>query len=63
MPFRAPGFPQGSYALESALDELALELKMDPLELRRRNFVDQPLLALDKMYALGAEKIGWSRRS
>lgn len=63
MPFRAPGFPQGSYALESALDELALELKMDPLELRRRNFVDQPLLALDKIYALGAEKIGWSRRS
>ena len=63
MPMRAPGFPQGSYALESALDELALELKMDPLELRRRNFVDQPLLALDKIYALGAEKIGWSRRS
>jgi xanthine dehydrogenase YagR molybdenum-binding subunit len=63
MPFRAPGFPQGSYALESALDELALELKMDPLELRRKNFVDQPLLALDKIYALGAEKIGWSRRS
>jgi xanthine dehydrogenase YagR molybdenum-binding subunit len=63
MPFRAPGFPQGSYALESALDELALELKMDPLELRRKNFVEQPLLALDKMYALGAEKIGWNRRS
>ena len=63
MPMRAPGFPQGSYALESALDELALELKMDPLELRRRNFVDQPLLALDKIYALGAEKIGWRRRS
>jgi xanthine dehydrogenase YagR molybdenum-binding subunit len=62
MPMRAPGFPQGSYALESALDELALELKMDPLELRRKNFVDQPLLALDKIYALGAEKIGWSRR-
>jgi len=63
MPMRAPGFPQGSFALESALDELALELKMDPLELRRKNFVDQPLLALDKIYALGAEKIGWSRRS
>jgi CO/xanthine dehydrogenase Mo-binding subunit len=60
---RAPGFPQGSYALESALDELALELKMDPLELRRKNFVEQPLLALDKIYALGAQRIGWSRRS
>jgi xanthine dehydrogenase YagR molybdenum-binding subunit len=63
MPMRAPGFPQGSFALESALDELAAELKMDPLELRRRNFVDEPLPALDKMYSLGAEKIGWSRRS
>jgi xanthine dehydrogenase YagR molybdenum-binding subunit len=63
MPMRAPGFPQGSFAIESAMDELALELKMDPLELRRRNFVDQPLLALDKMYAIGAEKIGWGRRN
>lgn len=63
MPMRAPGFPQGSFALESAVDDLAAELKMDPLELRRKNFVDQPLLALEKMYALGAEKIGWSRRS
>ncbi len=63
MPMRAPGFPQGSFAIESAMDELAAELKMDPLELRRKNFVDQPLLALDKMYSLGAEKIGWSRRA
>jgi xanthine dehydrogenase YagR molybdenum-binding subunit len=63
MPMRAPGFPQGSFALESTLDELALELKMCPLELRRKNFVDQPLLALEKIYALGAEKIGWNRRS
>jgi len=63
MPMRAPGFPQGSFAIESVMDELAAELKMDPLELRRKNFVDQPLLALDKMYALGAEKIGWSRRN
>jgi xanthine dehydrogenase YagR molybdenum-binding subunit len=63
MPMRAPGFPQGSYALESALDELALELKLDPLELRRKNLVDEPLPALEKMYARGAEKIGWSRRN
>jgi len=63
MPMRAPGFPQGSYAIDSVMDDLALELKMDPLELRRKNFVEQPLLALDKIYDLGAEKIGWSRRN
>jgi len=62
MPMRAPGYPQGSFAIESAMDELALELKMDPLELRRKNFVDLPLLALEEMYQVGAEKIGWSRR-
>jgi xanthine dehydrogenase YagR molybdenum-binding subunit len=61
-PMRAPGYPQGSFAIESAMDELALELKMDPLELRRKNFVDLPLLALEEMYQVGAEKIGWSRR-
>jgi xanthine dehydrogenase YagR molybdenum-binding subunit len=63
MPMRAPGFPQGSFAIESAMDELAAELKMDPLELRRKNFVDQPLQALDRIYDLGAEKIGWNRRA
>jgi len=35
--YRAPGAPQAYFALESALDELALELKMDPVELRLRN--------------------------
>ena len=35
--YRAPGAPQAYFALESALDELALELKMDPIDLRLRN--------------------------
>jgi CO/xanthine dehydrogenase Mo-binding subunit len=35
--YRAPGAPQAYFALESALDELALQLKMDPIELRLRN--------------------------
>lgn len=35
--YRAPGAPQAFFALESALDELALELEMDPIELRLRN--------------------------
>jgi len=35
--YRAPGAPQAYFALESALDELALNLNMDPIELRLRN--------------------------
>ncbi|MEP6753340.1 MAG: xanthine dehydrogenase family protein molybdopterin-binding subunit [Candidatus Dormiibacterota bacterium] len=35
--YRAPGAPQAYFALESALDELALELEMDPIVLRLRN--------------------------
>jgi CO/xanthine dehydrogenase Mo-binding subunit len=35
--YRAPGAPQAAFALESTLDEVARELGMDPLELRRRN--------------------------
>lgn len=34
---RAPGHPQGAWALEQALDELAGKLALDPVELRRRN--------------------------
>ena len=36
--FRAPGFVEGTFALESLLDELAAKLDIDPLELRRRNY-------------------------
>jgi CO/xanthine dehydrogenase Mo-binding subunit len=36
--FRAPGFVEGSFALESAMDELARELQMDPIALRERNY-------------------------
>lgn len=37
--YRAPGAPTAAFALESLLDELAGELGLDPLELRRRNAV------------------------
>ena len=37
---RAPGEAPGSFALESAMDELAYELSIDPLELRLRNHAD-----------------------
>src|SRR5512143_275247 len=35
--FRAPGFPQGAWALEQLMDELAVKLWMDPVELRLKN--------------------------
>ena len=68
---RGPGESSGIFALESALDELAYALDMDPLELRRRNepkidegegrpFSSRSLL---QCYDLGAEKFGWARRT
>jgi xanthine dehydrogenase YagR molybdenum-binding subunit len=36
--FRAPGFVEGAFGLESAMDELARELEMDPLKLRQHNY-------------------------
>jgi len=36
--FRAPGFVEGAFGLECAMDELARVLRMDPVELRRRNY-------------------------
>lgn len=58
--FRSPGHPQGIYALEGFLDELAHLAKMDPLEFRKKNTADEVYLA---QWALGAQKIGWSRRN
>lgn len=67
---RAPAQAQGNFALESAMDELALALGMDPLDLRLRNYADvHPVLglpwsgkALRECYTVGAERFGWSRR-
>jgi xanthine dehydrogenase YagR molybdenum-binding subunit len=67
---RAPGESVGTFALESALDELAHELQVDPLELRRRieppkdptsglEFSSRHLL---QAYDAGAEKFGWGLR-
>jgi CO/xanthine dehydrogenase Mo-binding subunit len=42
--FRAPGFVEGTFALECLLDEAAAKLELDPLELRRRNYADSDLL-------------------
>ena len=42
--FRAPGFVEGTFGLECLLDELAAELDLDPLELRRRNHANADLI-------------------
>jgi len=68
--FRAPGYVEGTFALESAMDELAAELGMDPLELRVRNHADrnQPRdmpysqKHLLESYREGAREIGWKDR-
>ena len=64
---RAPGECPGTYGVECAMDELAVALKMDPLELRILNHSDvHPITEkpwstkhLKAAYHLGAEKFGW----
>jgi xanthine dehydrogenase YagR molybdenum-binding subunit len=68
---RAPGYATGTYALESAMDELAYALAIDPVELRLRNHADADpeegkpwsSKSLRDCYAQGAERFGWSRRT
>jgi xanthine dehydrogenase YagR molybdenum-binding subunit len=68
---RAPGESIGTFALESAIDELARELRMDPIEFRRINepakdptkhteFSSRQLL---EAYRRGAQKFGWAARN
>ena len=44
--YRAPGAPISAFAVESAIDQLALELRMDPIELRLRNAVQPGVKAV-----------------
>ncbi len=68
---RAPGETPGLFALECALDELAAELKMDPVELRLRNYAETDLEKglpysskhLRECYQVGRERFGWDQRS
>jgi len=59
-PLRAPGHPQGAFGLESAVDEMAAKLGMDPIELRKKNDPNPVRLA---QYDAGAKAIGWERRN
>lgn len=68
---RAPSAATGVYALESAMDELAIALKLDPLELRLRCYSerdqnsDLPYSSknLHECYRQGAAAFGWDKRS
>jgi xanthine dehydrogenase YagR molybdenum-binding subunit len=70
-PFRAPGHVQGTFALESILDDVAERIGMDPLELRIRNHAEKDQAAdapytskrLLEAYEQGSKAIGWERRN
>ncbi|WP_342088625.1 xanthine dehydrogenase family protein molybdopterin-binding subunit [Dyadobacter sp. OTU695] len=67
---RGPGDATGVFALESAVDELAFALKMDPLEFRLKNYAESDpernlpwsAKSLRECYELGAEKFRWQNR-
>ena len=69
--FRAPGKNPSAFALESAIDELAIKLGMDPLELRRLNEPDHDFelnkpwssRRLMEAYDEGAKAFGWDKRT
>lgn len=68
---RAPGAAPGLFALESAMDEFAEKLKMDPIDFRRKNLADHdedkkiPWSSnhLAECYDVVARNFGWAKRS
>jgi len=68
---RGPGEATGTFALESAMDELSYALNIDPIALRMKNYAEtdpqsnKPYSSkfLNEAYKLGADHIGWSDRS
>jgi len=68
---RAPGAATGVYALECAIDELAVALKLDPVELRLRCYSDRDQSSklpytskrLRECYSEAADAFGWSGRN
>ncbi|MGI4804308.1 MAG: xanthine dehydrogenase family protein molybdopterin-binding subunit [Janthinobacterium lividum] len=67
---RGPGEATGAFALESAMDEMAFALNIDPVEFRLRNYTDSDpdrnlpwsTKFLKECYQAGMEKIGWNNR-
>ena len=70
-PMRAPGETPGVFALECALDELAHDVGIDPVDFRLRNYAEideyenRPWSSkkLRECYQRGADKFGWSKRN
>jgi xanthine dehydrogenase YagR molybdenum-binding subunit len=70
-PMRGPGRTPALFAIESAMDELAIKLNMDPLELRLKNYAETDEASnlpwsskhLREAYQTGAERFGWSKRN
>lgn len=68
---RAPGEAPGSFAIECAMDDLAYQLGIDPIQIRLLNYAEkdpstgQPWSSkgLKECYARGAELFGWSKRN
>src|SRR3954452_10954397 len=68
---RAPGAPLGTFAIESAMDELAYATGIDPVQLRLKNYTERDenenkewsSKELRACYQLGAERFGWSKRT
>lgn len=68
---RGPGESSGTFGLESAIDELAEQLNIDPIELRLRNYAETDpesglpfsSKSLRECYRRAAQRFGWSRRS
>jgi xanthine dehydrogenase YagR molybdenum-binding subunit len=69
-PMRAPGESVGTFALEVAMDELAVKLNIDPVQLRLINYAETEEQKkkqfssknLKECYQRGADAIGWSKR-
>ncbi|MGI4951963.1 MAG: xanthine dehydrogenase family protein molybdopterin-binding subunit [Janthinobacterium lividum] len=68
---RAPGAPTGTFAIESAMDELAAKLEMDPVALRLKNYAEKdqnkgkPWSSKELRAAIqrGADRFGWEKRT
>ncbi|MCM2972383.1 xanthine dehydrogenase family protein molybdopterin-binding subunit [Larsenimonas suaedae] len=70
-PMRAPGEAPGLFALETAMDELAWQLEMDPVELRKKNFAERDPASdlpwssnhLIECWDNAAKRFGWENRT
>jgi xanthine dehydrogenase YagR molybdenum-binding subunit len=68
-PMRAPGFPQGAWVLEQAMDEVAAKLDLDPVEFRLMNIAEELQAGEGRPYTSnelagclrqGAKEFGWT---